>query len=663
MLTKGAINNLLRISSTNVVDTIVDFNLQIINLNLQSKQNNYSKDFDLYTCTLGDMQYSYSGFILPVIKDKQNPKSGDIIKISKISTSKLTYNGCKIIIVKKYDFIKKNAEIKYNLENVESYEDIQKKIKEEIDNKKKIEESIAIRNTQNKNTINIIDNNDINNKINTNENNNNYNNAKEKEKEKEIIIKKINPEEIDMKTILNLSQISTFTKNICLYVKITKKNLPKNFFNKITNRESRLLSFDIIDTSGFEMQAFIFDRTIEKLSPILEEGNIYYIKGGYAKLNDKRFTNIKADYRLIFDYNTQILNVDKNLDKYFENNENIKISKLDITKFIDLTNCKQNQIINCIGYILQIYPIFTKASRIGTVLLRKIILCDSSLYKVQFTIWNKFTELDLKQGNILLLKSIRVGNFNNNICLTTIDNSIIDINPNMDNINCNEYNDLQNIIKPGIKEEDFKYISENNKKNLSLNLDNKSLLDNNIIHINTLIKNLQKKYENNNNSEKEISELFTIKATVLEFEHGSKNYYQGCKTCRKKIVKKDNEFYCPGCESIINDLVYYYILTLRVIDITGEHALNLFGDQVTNLFGMDAIAYSNLIENNEVDKLKEITNKIEYHSFYFYGKANIIKYGNRIKTQLFVYKFEKEDFKKEKKRIFENIQNVLNNIN
>ena len=48
MLSKGAINNLLRISSTNLIDRIVDFDLQIINLNLQSKQNNYTKDFDLY---------------------------------------------------------------------------------------------------------------------------------------------------------------------------------------------------------------------------------------------------------------------------------------------------------------------------------------------------------------------------------------------------------------------------------------------------------------------------------------------------------------------------------------------------------------------------------------------------------------------------------------
>ena len=44
---------------------------------------------------LGDMKYPYSGFILPVKKEKQNPKSDDIIKISKILTSKLTHNGYK----------------------------------------------------------------------------------------------------------------------------------------------------------------------------------------------------------------------------------------------------------------------------------------------------------------------------------------------------------------------------------------------------------------------------------------------------------------------------------------------------------------------------------------------------------------------------------------
>ena len=650
MLTKGAINNLLRISSKDVADTIVDFNLQIITLNLQSKQNNCNKDFDLYTCTLGDTQFSYSGFILPVIKDKQNPKPGDIIKITKISTSKLTFNGCKIIIIKKYDFIQKNVEMKNNLQNVESYEDIQNKIKEINNTRQKIDESMTLNNSINTNYSKM---NDI---INNNENNNNETNI---EKKKEENIKIINPNDIDMKTILDLSQISTFTKNICLYVKITKKHLEKKFYNKTTNKESRLLSFDIIDASGFEMQAFIFDITIDKFSPILEEGGIYYIKGGYAKLNDKRYTNIKADYRLIFDYNTQISKIDKNLDTHFTKSETEQIIKLNITKIIDLNNCKQNQIINCIGYIMQIFPVLTKPSRIGNVLIRKIILCDSSLYKVQFTLWNRFTELNIKHGDILLLKSIRVSNYNNNLCLTTIDNSTIDINPRLENSNCNEYNDLKNLVNIGIQEENFKFISE---KKTSSNSEQKSLYNNNITHINTLIKNLQNKFQKNQTGN-EVYELFTIKATVLEFEHGSKNYYIGCNICRKKLIKKENDYYCPGCGSVINDLMYYYILTLRVIDITGEHALNLFGDQVTNLFGIDAKTYSDLIDSNDVEKLKEINNKIEYQTFYFSGKATIFKYGNRLKIQLFVYKFEKEDFKKEKKIIFENIRSVLNNIN
>ena len=639
MLTMGAINNLLRISSTNIIDTIVDFNLQIISLNLQSKQNNYSKDFDLYTCTLGDTNYSYSGFILPIIKDKQNIKKGDIIKITKISTSKLTYNGCKIIIIKKYDVIQKDQQIKNNIINVDSYDDIQNKIKGDKDKESKNEESLNINKKSNNDFL---------------KDNNNINDKNKKEE-----IKFINPEEIDMKTVLDLSQISTFTKNICLYVKLTRKFPIKNFLNKITNKESRFLSFDLVDISGFEMQAFLFDNNIEKFSPILEENNIYYIKGGYAKVNDKRFTNIKTDYRLIFDYNTQIKIVNKNLDKYFENKETKKENKLDIIKFDNLNKCKLNQIINCLGYVLQIFPILTKSSRIGNVLMRKIILFDSSLYKVQLTLWNKFTELDLKMGNIVLFKNIRVGNFSGNICLTTIDKSIIEINPNINN-NLKEYEDLQNIINKGINEENIKYISnENDNKNE--NFGDKSLCNNNIIYIKTLLLDLQNKF---NNSEKnEISEFFTIKATVLEFEHGAKNYYLGCKNCRKKLIQRNNnDYFCPICETVISDLYYYYLLTLRVIDITGEHSLNLFGELVNNLFGIDAKTYSNLIENNEEEKLKEIKDKIEYHSFYFNGKANIFKYGNRNKIQLFVYKLEKEDFNKEKRKIFENIKETLKTI-
>ena len=648
MLSNGAINNLLRISSTNVLDTIVDFNLQIISLNLQAKQNNIKKELELYTCALGDTKYSYYGFILPVKKDKQNPNIGDIIKVSKISTSKLTYNGCKIIIVKNYEILKKSEEINNNLIQVESYDDIQKKISSENQKEKKKEE---VNNTP---------------KITTNNNNNSNNedNKKQEKKKIEVEYKIINPDDIDMKTILDLSQISTFTKNICLYVKLTRKSFPRKFYNKTIDKEARLLTFDLIDKNGFQMQAAIFDDTIEKFSPVLKEGNIYYIKGGYAKFNDKRYTSIKTDYKLIFDFKTQIMEVDKNLDKIFDK----KDEKIEITKFEDLTYSTINKCVNCLGYVLQISPPTKKHTYKGDSLLRKLVLCDSSMFKVQLTLWNKFTELDLNKGNILLLKCIKVCNYNNNINLCSVDNSVIEINPDLCNENYNEYDELKKAINEGLKEEDIKYINEYNSANSPMEIeDDRSLANNKIIYISNLVQQLRNKYNyrmNSNKNEnvinKEISMIFTIKATVLEFEHSDKNYYFACPKCKKKLLQKEEKYFCQNCECQITDPKLTYFLTLRVIDITGEHSLNLFGDIVNNLFGMDVKDYSNLIENKEYKKLEKITNNIEYHSFYFNGKATIHKYGTRINPQLVVHYFEREDFKKEKNRIFRDIKNILN---
>jgi len=650
MLSNGAINNLLRISSTNVLDTIVDYNLQIISLNLQAKQNNIKKELELYTCALGDTKYSYYGFILPVKKDKQNPNTGDIIKVSKISTSKLTYNGCKIIIVKNYEILKKSEEINNNLIQVESYDDIQKKISLENQKEKKKEE---VNNTP---------------KITTNNNNNSNNedNKKQEKKKIEVEYKIINPDDIDMKTILDLSQISTFTKNICLYVKLTRKSFPRKFYNKTIDKEARLLTFDLIDKNGFQMQAAIFDDTIEKFSPVLKEGNIYYIKGGYAKFNDKRYTSIKTDYKLIFDFKTQIMEVDKNLDKIFDK----KDEKIEITKFEDLTYSTINKCVNCLGYVLQISPPTKKHTYKGDSLLRKLVLCDSSMFKVQLTLWNKFTELDLNKGNILLLKCIKVCNYNNNINLCSVDNSVIEINPDLCNENYNEYDELKKAINEGLKEEDIKYINEYNSANSPMEIeDDRSLANNKIIYISNLVQQLRNKYNyrmNSNKNEnvinKEISMIFTIKATVLEFEHSDKNYYFACPKCKKKLLQKEEKYFCQNCECQITDPKLTYFLTLRVIDITGEHSLNLFGDIVNNLFGMDVKDYSNLIENKDYKKLEKITNNIEYHSFYFNGKATIHKYGTRINPQLVVHYFEREDFKKEKNRIFRDIKNILNII-
>ena len=664
LLSKGAINSLLKISATpTLADTIVDYNLQIINLTLQQGQHRKPKDFCLYTCTLGDREYKNSNFILSRFLSEQEPQKGDIINIKKISTSTLSYKECNIIIIKKYNFLKTNCEIMHPLLFVESYEDILKK-----------------KNFNTEITLKIKDEN-YKPKFSTNK-------QKKTKNSKVILInsdselehQSDDEEYIDMSNIINLSQISTFTKNICLYVKVLRKCCIKSFFNKVTNKNCRLLSFDLIDTKGFEMQATFFDDTIEKLGPLIEEGEIYYIRGGYAKVNDKRFSNIKSDYRLIFDYNTQIMKVDKKNDVLFKGQKNNLIgSNNSLIKFSELSNCKKNEIVNCVGLVLQIFPIQKKLSRIGDVVMRRIILGDNSGYKCQFTTWKAFTDLNIKIFDILVMRFIRVGTYNNSICLSTIDDSDIALNPSE---KIKEIDDLKAIIAKGITEDTFKYLNDNLFNNDSNNItttevtNNISDSSNNNSNNESLNSLLNNKKEPNLYLNKTIyiSELlkclklgadycpnFIIKATVLEFELNNKYYYLGCpnKLCRKKLIQRMDEYYCAGCDEVFTNPEYYYTLTLRIIDLSGEHSINLFGDIVSILFGIDAKQYSELVENNNTERLREISENIEYKNFYFSGKANILNYGGRVKKQLFVYKFEREDFVKEKKKILVDIKNSL----
>ena len=54
------------------------------------------------------------------------------------------------------------------------------------------------------------------------------------------------------------------------------------------------------------MQCTCFNKAVDKFFNIITEGKIYEIKGGYVKINDKKFTTIKSDYKIVLDENSVI---------------------------------------------------------------------------------------------------------------------------------------------------------------------------------------------------------------------------------------------------------------------------------------------------------------------------------------------------------------------
>jgi len=74
----------------------------------------------------------------------------------------------------------------------------------------------------------------------------------------------------------------------------------------------RLLTFDMMDKEGTQMQATMFNEDIDKFVPSLEEGKVYEISQAYIKMANKRFTSITNDFCMTFQNKTELREVQNN---------------------------------------------------------------------------------------------------------------------------------------------------------------------------------------------------------------------------------------------------------------------------------------------------------------------------------------------------------------
>jgi hypothetical protein len=144
-----------------------------------------------------DMHQKYTGFLIK-FQQGETPNVGDIIHIHSITIAFLNKDKTKIYIIKNYDIIEKNVPLVTSIDNLEN-----SKIK-----KNNIEE------TENLN-------------------------------EKPMLDFKNKNGEFDDSRCMKLSNLTTFTRNIHLYVKCVKKSEIKKFTTK--NGPGQLFNLIISD--------------------------------------------------------------------------------------------------------------------------------------------------------------------------------------------------------------------------------------------------------------------------------------------------------------------------------------------------------------------------------------------------------------------------------
>jgi len=553
----------------------VDIYLQIYSIKETERDSK-----KVYMMALCDQEYKFNSFFLATNEDIPDLKEGKIIHLTEVSPKKI--KNSTFIRIKEYTVLGEPLEIP----------EVKEVKIEEFDNPEPKEMDIEKKDTKTEETS--------------------------------------KPLSEDAYT--SLKQLTTFSRDFIILIRVTKKSEIKTFETRNNSMGSgsqgKLFYFIVLDRDGNEMQCTCFNKAVDKFFDIIEEDQLYEIKGGYVKLNDKKFTRIKSDYKIVLDENSKITKK--------EDNGTIKKNNMTIVKIKDIQNMNLYSIVDLCVVVLNVGEKMIKNTRNGSQPLKKIVVGDISKYKIEISLWRVHSDTNVKFGDILLINNVKIGEYKGRT-LTTFDETCIKINPPT----TNEY----------VKELE-EFIQKNDIKGEWLDLENNSEMkqetkeesDNyTSVHIRDVLESLDE-YE-------DVTNLSKVTAIVTQILHNEKNYYMGCsdRNCKRKLkLEEDSEEYiCPNCRKSTKTPTYYYTLSLRVKDASTEYWIDIFGKTAESIMKCTAEEYKNILESGDEEKLKQITHKVEFKVFNFWVKPKIQTYNTVSKKKLYAYKIEPYNEKSE----------------
>lgn len=433
----------------------------------------------------------------------------------------------------------------------------------------------------------------------------------------------------DEKIFMPLSSLNTFTKNIHILVKITRMYAIREF-NKDGN-PGKLVSFNFIDSEGTEMQGTAFTKGIEKHHALLKEGNVLEIRGGYLRVNDKKFSTVKSDYKLIIDDSTEINKSNRDIDN---------TGSCNFIQLSELVNKSLFSIVDVMVYVLEVNPIVIINTKQGIqTKMRKLICVDESEYKVELTIWRDFTDLIIESGDVIALKSVKVGDYGGR-SLSSVDNTQIIFNPyNSDKLK--------------------KYIHDKSESGAAFKPIQNKMANSGVKYNNEPINSIFLKDVITDYEVEDKCPSSNIKATILNLRHDDKNYYPGCENCKKKINKDGDRWMCQNCNKEYDTPTYFYTLSLKVKDASVEAYIDFFGQVAEKLLNVPCVDYKNMIEAKDESGLKEISSRIEFRTFNMTVKPKRITYNNVAKIRINCFKTQEIDKNSEAKNIVKKLNSII----
>jgi replication factor A1 len=412
----------------------------------------------------------------------------------------------------------------------------------------------------------------------------------------------------------NLDQLSPYQNSWTIKVRVSYKGEMRTWSNQ--RGEGKCFSVNFMDETD-EIRGTAFNDNADKFFSLLQEGKVYYVSKARIQPAKPQFTNLSHPYELSLDRDTVI--------EECSDNEGVPKINFKFVKLNKVQDLEADSIIDVVGVIKEVNPAFQITSKAGRSYDRRdVTIVDDSQFALSIGLWNRTAvDFDIPEGTVIAIKGAKVSDFNGKT-LSLTPSGTITANPDAP-----EAYAIKGWYDAQGRNGEFQTLKTEMTTRKSSPEDRKLILEAQTEEIGMGDK----------------PEYFDIKASV-NFVKTDNFSYPACSSegCNRKVIEQhDGTWRCEKCD--INHAVplYRYILTISVLDQSGQLWITMFEDQAKQFLGVSA---NDLVKYRDEDnnKFTQIVSAVQMKEYEFRIRARQDNYNGQVRIRYNATSISKIDF-------------------
>ncbi|KAF9612674.1 hypothetical protein IFM89_003149, partial [Coptis chinensis] len=379
----------------------------------------------------------------------------------------------------------------------------------------------------------------------------------------------------------------------------------KGFVSREDGSEARKTSQDkrkrfdvvLIDERGDQIQAIVPKNHSNTFLNVLQEGHVYHIENFSVQTRRDSYRPIQHEFIILIRWDTILRGSS-------EAHPEILLYKFDFVEFdnVRLLSKANTNLKDAFGALDGASELMFRKG----LMLKEIFLKNASGTELKINPWENAIQLFdnvikyAKSVPVLVVTSLTVGNYYDNCFLNSTSTTEIYVN-----LDIPEVSDLQ--TSSTFEERSIAMLQ--GSSSIERNMKDRSLRNRKTLS--QVIQMLNAEF---------VGQICTCKAIIYDIVHDYQPFYMSCtKTgCRKKLIDRDDHYWCGNCNNSIPSPDVRYQLKARIRDDTQSSLITIFGEEAKALLKHPASELEKLIKStNGIETVKAIINAIISSSVVF----------------------------------------------